>query len=313
MADPKQVADFFDNLAHTWAERAYDSKDTVAKFPSSKVRHHIMLDEIARRVPSGAALDMGCASGELVIDLLKKGYDVRGFDISPEMIRLASKKIAADSSLTHIDPNAVLSVQDFYSFSSASSFDVVSAMGFTEYLSSDEIFFEKVSGLLVDGGYLITDFRNLLFSLFSANSYTKSLFESDIAPHVLTEFQTIEKYSPTVSKDVPASIFAAYEDMYKNLQHIQSHEHTPRTTELQLINTQIDLRQSAPWIVEKEAKKYGLTLEYVVYFHLHPFPPIFEKQFPVLFNTIGLAMQPLGYTPLGATLSSSFVGIFRKG
>ena len=312
MADPKQVATFFDALAHAWAERAYDVKDTNAKFPSSKVRHHIAVDEIQQRVPKGTVLDMGCADGALVIDLAKRGYDVQGFDVSSEMVALAKKKYASESSLAYMDTDTVFSVSDFYSYQSDTTFDIICAMGFTEYLSSDHDFFSKVSSLLNVGGYVVADFRNILFSLSSANAYTLGLGASDVGKEALVALDTIEQFSPKKSTEIPSIVFDTYGAMQKDLAAIASQPQLPREKSLTLIHTQIDLRQSAPWIVQKEASQYGLELEYVVYFHLHPFPPRYEKQFPVLFNTMGIAMQPLGYTELGATISSSFVGIFKK-
>jgi ubiquinone/menaquinone biosynthesis C-methylase UbiE len=43
--------------------------------------------------PSGTVLDVGCGTGQLSLPLAKRGYEVRGIDISAEMIGLARSKV----------------------------------------------------------------------------------------------------------------------------------------------------------------------------------------------------------------------------
>src|SRR5229473_3534632 len=43
------------------------------------------------RIPSGLVVDLGCGSGVWARELLRSGYDVLGVDISPSMIKLASR------------------------------------------------------------------------------------------------------------------------------------------------------------------------------------------------------------------------------
>ena len=72
------------------------------------------------------------------------------------------------------------------------------------------------------------------------------------------------------------------------------------------------LPQFTPGQIESFSSKQGLKLEYVIYYHFHPFLPKFEKDFPVIFNRIALNMQPLGYTVLGATACSSFIALIKN-
>jgi len=50
----------------------------------------------------------------------------------------------------------------------------------------------------------------------------------------------------------------------------------------------------------------------VLFFHFHPFPPAVVRKFPVLGVAMGLAMEPLRETVLGAMLASGFIVRARK-
>ena len=49
-----------------------------------------------------------------------------------------------------------------------------------------------------------------------------------------------------------------------------------------------------------------------MYFHFHPFAPAFERGHPRLFNRLGVAMERLCETPIGALQASAFVAAFVK-
>jgi len=313
MAKDKNIKNLFDGMAHQWAQRAYDSKNTLEKFPSSKVRHTIAIAEIIKRKKKGFILDMGCASGELVIDLLKLGYDVEGFDISPEMVKTARANLLEEKSLTGRSKKETFRDASFRSFASRKKFDVITAMGFTEYLDSDNLFFKKTKSLLKNKGYVIVDFRNALFNLFTANNYTEDIFQEHKVHAYIKEFKDLERFSPLSLHEVSPIVVKTFKDIYLKLSQVNKSQIKKKGLKYRLINTQINIKQSTPKKVKEIAEKHNLHLESVIYYHFHPFLPAFEKHFPILFNSIGLAMQPLGYTPLGASTCSSFVAVFKHG
>jgi len=73
----------------------------------------------------------------------------------------------------------------------------------------------------------------------------------------------------------------------------------------------IHLRQHTPREARDAFAKSGFTCVATDYFHFHPFPPAFESAGPVLFNTLGLAMESLGATPVGALMASAFLCVFQ--
>ena len=76
-------------------------------------------------------------------------------------------------------------------------------------------------------------------------------------------------------------------------------------------NLPVELRQHTPREVRDQCEKFGLFSHAIRYFHFHPFPPIFQDCNPEFFNGLGLAMETLCDTPIGASMASGFVGAFK--
>ena len=91
-----------------------------------------------------------------------------GIDFSKNMINLANKKFK-NKNLSYLN----LSIFDF---NTNYKFDCVSANGFIEYISLNDIknFLKISSKLLNKNGYLIFGTRNRLFNLFSLNKFTQN-------------------------------------------------------------------------------------------------------------------------------------------
>ena len=71
-------------------------------------------------------------------------------------------------------------------------------------------------------------------------------------------------------------------------------------------------RQHTPAVLEASARRYGFRLRHAVYWHAHPYPPRYEAEFPRIYNKLSILMAPLGYTPLGAWLCSSFLAVLKR-
>lgn len=55
-----------------------------------------LLDSLhAARVRAGRVVDLGCGSGIMAARLARAGYDVLGFDISPDMVELSRRRVPA--------------------------------------------------------------------------------------------------------------------------------------------------------------------------------------------------------------------------
>jgi SAM-dependent methyltransferase len=54
-----------------------------------------LLDDLASRAPGRRALDVGCGTGGITVELARRGFDVTGIDHSPAMMEVARRKVEA--------------------------------------------------------------------------------------------------------------------------------------------------------------------------------------------------------------------------
>ncbi|MEN8134271.1 MAG: class I SAM-dependent methyltransferase [Thermodesulfobacteriota bacterium] len=103
-------------------------------------------------------LDIGCGAGILMEDMLQRGHNVVGSDISEEMIEEAKKNTAAFSSdRKKIMPGDLENI----SFGN-NTFDFVTCVGVLEYQKSDKTSICEISRVLNNGGFAIVTVPNLL-------------------------------------------------------------------------------------------------------------------------------------------------------
>lgn len=163
----QQALSFFDSFAEQWRQRAEGQQDEVnviAQRNDAAIRAAERLD--ARRI-----LDLGCGTGELVIDLARQGREAVGVDFAPQMVELAKQKAAALAATTaRFVVGSALDYDD-----NPGSFDVISAMGFIEYISSVELdaVIARSARLASPRGHLVIGSRNRLFNAVSLSAYTQ--------------------------------------------------------------------------------------------------------------------------------------------
>lgn len=100
----------------------------------------------------GAALDVGCGTGKAFPPLLKRGWEVRGCDISPAMVEIARRRFG---------DQVGLSVADMRSLPVLGSFDLVLAINdAVNHLLAEGDLHQAMAGLarnLSPGGLLVFD------------------------------------------------------------------------------------------------------------------------------------------------------------
>ena len=304
----KDSLEFWNNHSTLWEHMVYDKEKKFLRFPTSGQREAITQREIEQRSSKDAdILDLGCATGELVRSLLKSGFaSAIGLDNAEEMIRVARASLQQEVSTA--DPERSFILDDVDNLKATSSFDVVTALGLIEYVLDIDLFFDNLRDLLRPGGYAIIESRNKLFNLHSGNRYT---VDSDLEKLIM-ETGAVSELSPINDpREVSKTIAKSFIDIGK---HLESAElGVEDETYKQVKDTfPFPLPQFSPMEFKEMAAKSGLRLKNIIYYHPHPFMPAYEKQFPEIFNRIAMHMAPLGYTPLGSSLCSSFVAIIEK-
>ena len=130
----------------------------------SDIRYKKM-NAILDKLPKGKILEIGCSSGEFLANLKKKGWQVKGLEISEKSAQKARDK---GVDVTVHDANKKLPIED-------NSFDVVVSGETIEHLFEDVDFLDECYRVLKKGGILIittpnlTSLKNRILMLFGFN------------------------------------------------------------------------------------------------------------------------------------------------
>lgn len=145
----------------------------LASAADSFYRYRIRLVEsrIAVHSKPGRSLDIGCASGELVALLYRRGFDAFGTDISPAMIEEACL------STGYYMPDAAgrfrVTQGDTPPF--IETFDVLSVMGVLPYVADHPAYIQYCTEMLESGGILVISCTSPR-SLYNASQVLRQLF-----------------------------------------------------------------------------------------------------------------------------------------
>jgi len=160
----KQTKQFFKGHASEWQLKAQDEVYSLIND-----RHRAVHKCLDNYVAGSRLLDVGCGTGQLAIEASARGYDAVGIDFADEMITIAKDNARKTNS------SAKFEVASVFEYSNADPFDVISAMGFIEYISLSQLdeFFDFVNKHLKPRGSISVGSRNRLFNVATYNDYTK--------------------------------------------------------------------------------------------------------------------------------------------
>jgi len=114
-------------------------------------------------------LDVGCGPGQLLLNLLREGYDAVGVDISEGMINEARTLVCANG-FPNFDGTSVGDIENL-KFGDK-QFDVVVASGVIEYQNDDDVALAEMKRVLKPGGHLILNVTNQYsYVTFSENIF----------------------------------------------------------------------------------------------------------------------------------------------
>ena len=190
--------DYFQDRAAEWRRLAEADREQRVSTIWQRNDHALdVLESQPGRFVS--ALDLGCGTGELVIELARRGLRATGIDFSDRMIELGREK-ATRSGVAARCTFEVGSVMD-YDFA-GERYSLVTAFGFIGYLRPEQLpaFFAACRQLLDEDGVLQVGSRNRLFNVVSMNQFTRAelgagtileLLEESVR---LCETDTLEPY-----------------------------------------------------------------------------------------------------------------------
>jgi 2-polyprenyl-3-methyl-5-hydroxy-6-metoxy-1,4-benzoquinol methylase len=252
MDQQRQTLDFFNATSREWRDKA---RGVAPKVNIIRQRNAAALAEADRRAAPGAAADLGCGTGELAIDLARRGWTVEGVDFAPEMIARC-EEAAREAGVA-----ATFRAMSMFDYAPPeSSLDLIGGMGLIEYISpaQTEQLLAHCHRMLKPGGVLALGSRNRLFNAVSTSDYTTMELELGAIPALLKEAVAIGA-APDMASAIAAARAAA-----ADLPHPKTHPHTAVGVETRYQFTPGQLIR----LVERAG--YVPTTLYPV--HVHPMP-----------------------------------------
>lgn len=126
----EQVDELFNKTVDDWAKFYNDPKPPTLTAQNFVARRRYTIEMIEARVAKGGKiLDVGCGTGHLAGELIRRGYPSWGVDFSEGMIRYAKQHYGAD--LFQVGDIEKLPFPDNH-------FDGIVCLGVMEYLTSDK-------------------------------------------------------------------------------------------------------------------------------------------------------------------------------
>lgn len=164
VSQQSQTYEFFKGHADEWQKKAGNQIYAVIR------DRHRAVHEVLSKFPAGSSLfDVGCGTGQLAIEAFARGYSASGIDFAEEMIEICRRNAAEAKADVAFDCVSV------FDFEPAEKFDVISAQGFIEYISTEQLtqLLHKLHDMTADGGAIAIGSRNRLFNLTSLNEFTE--------------------------------------------------------------------------------------------------------------------------------------------
>lgn len=200
----RETQEYFE--AHTREWEGAKSVDAQKKVNIIKQRNDFVQKVVRERKKTETALDIGCGTGDLVCALAEQGIAATGIDFATEMVAAANAKAEKRQ-----NKNARFVCASIFDVPlKPDSYDVISANGFIEYISYEELdrLITLVQKALRKNGSVVIGSRNRLFNLFSLNDFTREEIENGAAPALLREaIDIVSVSSPTEIATIKAAPF----------------------------------------------------------------------------------------------------------
>lgn len=283
-AHVEQLTDYYKRVVDV-----YDSSYTgVGRYRSNFFRLRILVALLERTAPRpGLILDAGCGDARPLAEMLRLGFDVRGYDISDAMLA-AGERILKEQGY---DQRRIEKGDIYNAPVPDQTYDAIACMGVVENLPDHERIFAEFRRALKPGGRLYISLENDLFSLYSINKYSirylAKLFDNIGVPK-----EAREKAMADLTT-------------WNNVEAVKALKKTFEDAEID--KSRVVIPSYNPLNVEGELRKLGFKLEELRFFHYHPLPPRFEVEFPEVFQTLAESLETVEYDWRGGILCNCMV------
>src|SRR5258705_6824185 len=281
--------DAFSSTYHRQYERD-GLHDIGREYPANYFRLQMLLNTF---VSHGVkrVIEVGVGEGTPLATLGNAGFDVWGFDLSPEMVRRSRDRMRDNS----MDPDHIFQadIQDPVTYAGAfkhGRFDALMAMGVMPHIENDDMVLENMATLVRPGGRIFIEFRNSLFSLFTFNRHTADFILDDLLRNVSPTLKdaVAKDLKPRLRMDAPSARMSLQGSEAPGYDAITSRFHNPfEVIELFRRHSFKDMR--------------------LLWYHYHPAMPYLESADPHLFREEAIRLERECSGWRGLFLCSAFV------
>jgi SAM-dependent methyltransferase len=284
MPDPEET---IRHCYSTWSQSYYD--DYYSDKASYPPIHKDLIRKELKLNGAKTLLDAGCGPGSILRDLTDLEMDLFGFDLTPEMIQECKKIMGGlGYSKEQFWEGSVTQLKDFRGPTSApAEFDASICIGVLPHIppDQDDLVFSNLRKSVKQGGLVMIEARNELFSLFTLNRYSFDFFrdrlcEGKIPKHLQDKLKKRFRMDlPTIrkgKKDEPG-----YDEVLS--------------------------RTHNPFEVKMKFEQAGFKNVQTLFYHFHGLPPMFEKEVPKEFEKLSLAMEKNPNDWRGHFMASAFL------
>lgn len=300
---------YFDGLGNDWYGHSTGARP-FEKYPPTRLPKTIgYLGDLAGG--RDRVLDLGCGNGPAFEGLLSLGFrEVHAIDFAAAMVCEAEKRRAA---LPGGDRIVLATAELDAAYPQSDFFDAAIALGVACYQDDVGTLLAGLARVLKPGGVACLDFRNRAFNLFSSNAYTAALSNEDVR-ELVAEFAAELDNFTGCDRALDPEHFRAFADTLSGDGLSSGGKDAAARVRTRDFGRDFNMRrgQHTPADVRKLLTGLPLACIKIDYCHFHPFPPVFEKFMPRVFNSLGVGFEPLGASPLGFFQASSFLAVLRK-
>jgi ubiquinone/menaquinone biosynthesis C-methylase UbiE len=225
------------------------------------------------RVAAGVPiLDIGCGPGELVLSLLRQGFDARGIDISAGMVDVATRLLASNG----FDSSNRVARGDIERLAFPDqAFDVVVAAGVIEYQKDDTAALTEMRRVLKPNGLLILNVTNRYGYVNLLDDLYRRLKKRPATNRLLGFLKE------RVLRKGPVAMFP-------------------------------DRRTHSPWKFDKALAAHGLRKVGFNYFHFSPLPMPLDSVFASVCRPAGKSMERLSRNAVAVLLAGGYIVVARR-
>jgi SAM-dependent methyltransferase len=262
----------------TWGQSYFD--DYYGARASYPPVHLELIRGLLRRAGAHTVLDAGCGPASVLRALAADGLDVRGFDLTPEMVNEARRVLGVGND--RIWEGSVLAAESYRPPAPGAAYDAALCVGVLPHLPEETVpaVFAHLRAAVRPGGLVILEARNQLFGLFTQNRPSYELIVND-----LIRAEALKARAGGRAGEIEALLEEYRQHFRMDLPPVRGGKAGEPGYD------EVLSRTDNPLTLAERLRKAGFTSVRVLFYHYHCLPPSLAARVPDLAREQSLAME----------------------